>query len=341
MPPTFTHGYALLIGVTESQVAGWALPDVTKDISALFAVLAHPDSCGYPAANIKTIAGPAATRQGILDGLGWLAARLPADTSGNATAVIYYSGHGWRAEPSQPQQAPVYYLLPYDVRESAVRSRSLRAEDFAAEIAALAPRRLLVLLDCCHAGGMGVKALAAAPGFAGAAIPPALLMAGEKAITPAAKGLAALALSAGRAVLSSSQGYQPSYMRRDGAMSIFTYHLIEALTGHARPAAGATEVLVSDVMSHVWRRVPASARQDWGEDQQPDYQISGNFPVALLVGGQGLGKGIAPPNPVQPLASASPAVSQIMYGAGVQVASDQTVHGDLIVGGDKIGVRDL
>ncbi|MBM4457819.1 MAG: hypothetical protein FJ011_08680 [Chloroflexi bacterium] len=152
---------------------------------------------------------------------------------------------------------------------------------------------------------------------------------------------AALALSAGRAVLSSSQGYQPSYMRRDGAMSIFTYHLIEALTGHARPAAGATEVLVSDVMSHVWRRVPASARQDWGEDQQPDYQISGNFPVALLVGGQGLGKGIAPPNPVQPLASASPAVSQIMYGAGVQVASDQTVHGDLIVGGDKIGVRDL
>ena len=72
---------------------------------------------------------------------------------------------------------PAYYLIPYDVREATVRTRSLRAEDFAAEIAALLPKRLLVLLDCCHAGGMGFKELApvanaTATGFVGAAIPP-------------------------------------------------------------------------------------------------------------------------------------------------------------------------
>ncbi len=50
-------------------------------------------------------------------------------------------------------------------------------------------------------------------------------------------------------------------------------------------------MLVSDVMGHVWRRVPESARQDWAKDQQPDYQVSGNFPVALLLGGKGLSKG--------------------------------------------------
>ena len=71
--------------------------------------------------------------------------------------MIYYTGHGWRDTASSP---PAYYLIPYDVRETAVRARSLRAEDFAAEIAALQPKRLLVLLDCCHAGGMGVKELA-------------------------------------------------------------------------------------------------------------------------------------------------------------------------------------
>lgn len=84
-------------------------------------------------------------------------------------------------------------------------------------------------------------------------------------------------------------------------MSIFTYHLIEALTGHARPAAGATEALVSDVMGHVWRRVPQSARAEYDADQQPDYQVSGNFPVALLLGGQGVGKGVAAPDPLAPL----------------------------------------
>lgn len=331
METEFPHGYALLIGVTESQVARWALPVVARDVAALSAVLAHPDRCAYPAANVKTVTGPAATRGGILDGLAWLAGRLAADAGGNATAVIYYSGHGWRRGDD------VYYLLPYDVREGAgglpQPASALPAADFAAAVADLAPRRLLVVLDCCRAAGMGVKDAA---GFASAALPPALLMEGEKGVVAGAQGLEALAQGAGRAVLSSSQGSQLSYMRRDGAMSIFTYHLIEALTGHARPAEGAAEVLVSDVMSHVWRRVPASARADAAAEQQPDYRVSGNFPVALLLGGQGVGKGATPPDPLEPLPAAGPAVSQALAGRGVQVGRDQTVQGDLVLG-DKIG----
>ena len=129
---------------------------MAKDITALSEVLAHPERCAYPAENIKTIVGPAATRQGIIDGLDWLEERLHADTSGNATAVIYYTGHGWRDKPATPR------LLPHPLRCAGDgRARPLlRAEDFAAEIAALQPKRLLVLLDCCHAGGMGVKELA-------------------------------------------------------------------------------------------------------------------------------------------------------------------------------------
>ena len=121
-------------------------------------------------------------------------------------------------------------------------------------------------------------------------------------------------------------------------MSIFTYHLIEALTGHAAPADGATEVLVSDVMSHVWRRVPASARAEAGAEQEPDYRVSGNFAVALLLGGRGLGKGIAAPDPLLTPAEPPPAssVTQTMGGSGVQVGRDQTVQDDLVVG-NKIG----
>ena len=210
MTHTFTHGYALLIGVDASQVDRWALPAVAKDIAAVAGVLAHPERCGYPAANIKTLTGLAATRAGILDGLAWLAERLAADASGNATAVIYYSGHGWR------RASDAYYLLPYDVRATAAGlpqpASALPAADFAAAVADLAPRRLLVLLDCCHAAGMGVKDAA---GFESVALPPALLMGAEKGVAAGAKGLETLAQGAGRAVLSSSQGTQPSYLRRD------------------------------------------------------------------------------------------------------------------------------
>lgn len=141
-------------------------------------------------------------------------------------------------------------------------------------------------------------------------------------------------------------------------MSIFTYHLIEALTGHAQPLAGATEVLVSDVMSYVTRTVPQSARQQAGAAQTPDFQISGNFPVALFLGGKGLSKGEAPPDPA--MLNSNPAADRsINTGGGAYIAGnvkvegggdfvgrDQNIYrdevkGNKIVGGDEITVGDI
>jgi len=336
MAELFANGYALLVGVTQSQAPGADLPDVAKDIAAVYGVLTDPQRCAYPAANAQTLVGEAATRQGILEGLDWLRQSLQSDGSGNATALIYYSGHGWRDASSAP---PVYYLIPYDVRRETVRSRALRAEDFAAEVAALNPHRLLVVLDCCHAGGMGVKDVIAASGWVNSAASPALLISDSPGTISgeAAKGLDLLSRGSVRAVLSSSQGAQLSYMRKDGKMSIFTYHLIEALTGHARPAEGATEVLVSDVMGHVWRRVPESARRDWNEDQQPDYQMTGNFPVALLSGGKGLSKDMVPPDPLAPGHPTGMMGSpQINTGGGAFIAGNVYTRGGAFVGRDKI-----
>ena len=182
------------------------------------------------------------------------------------------------------------YLIPYDLNLRRMRSSAIRAADFADAVAQLTPRRLLVVLDCCHAAGMAVKQAAPAP-FASAAIPPALFR-------TEAKSLAAgrLASGAGRAVLSSCQPGEHSYLRADGHMSIFTFHLIEALTGHAQPSGGAPEVLVSDLASYLQRSVRQSARAQHGAEQNPVPQLAGNFPVALVLGGDGLGKGQAAPD---------------------------------------------
>jgi hypothetical protein len=359
MTNQFTHGYALLIGVDENAVAGWALPDVAKDVAALAQVLTHPERCAYPEGNVKVIRGKEATRQGILDGLEWLQDRIQADQSKDATAVVFYTGHGWCDEVAGSGD---FYLIPYDVKQTKIKSYALPATAFAEAVGELQPQRLLVVLDCCHAAGMGVKDVASAlpAGYAGAALAPGALMGGEKAVRdPSAKGLEALAEGHGRAVLSSSTGDQKSYLRKDRKMSIFTYHLIEALTGHAQPQEGATEVLVSDVMSHVTRRVPHSVKADWGQVQEPDYQVSGNFPVALLLGGQGLSKGQPAPDPLG--ASAGQAEGKmerkvdtgggafvggnVNTGGGDFVGRDKHVHGDEVhgdkVGGDKITVGNI
>ena len=331
----FANGYALLIAVNDNAVLDYALRDVEKDIVAVEAALKHEERCSYDPAHVKVIMDKDVTRQAILDGLDWLEAQIQKDATGNATALIYYSGHGWRDESISP---PAYYLIPYDMRPGPIPPRALHAEDFAAAVSALTPRRLLVILDCCHSGGMNVKEVKpTVGGFVPAPIPAALFMSGAKGVVPAegAKGLETLSLGTGRAVLSSSQGLQPSYIRKDRKMSIFTFHLIEALTGHPRPVEGATEVLVSDVMGHVWRCVPESAQQDWGKDQQPDYQVCGNFPVALLLGGKGLSKGAVAPDPLAPLAAAASSTvfdqrGQTVHGPQTNIAGD--VHGPVLSG---------
>jgi hypothetical protein len=353
MAEQFSSGYALLIAVDENAVPKLALPVVAKDIAALEEVLIHPERCAYPRENVKVIKGKDASRANILDQLEWLEDRIKTDASGNATAVVYYTGHGWRDKAADPDE---FYFIPYDVREDKIRSRALRAGDFADAVEAIGPQRLLVVLDCCHAGGMGVKDVMSLPaGYAQAAFAPAVLMGGEEAPAgPGAKGLEQLAEGRGRAVLSSSTGEQRSYIRHDGEMSIFTFHLIEALTGHAQPQEGATDVLVSDVMSYVYRHVPRSAREAYGRDQDPDFQVSGVFPIALLLGGAGWSKGQMAPDPLEKLPKAAEERTPLRVdtgggayiGGGVKVSRgdlvgrDQITYGDR-VRGDKITTGDI
>ncbi len=323
--PTFAHGYALLIAVNENQIPNYALPTVAKDATAVRDVLIHPQRCAYPADNVRLLLGREATREGIRAGLAWLKERIAADSSGDATAVFFYSGHG-AYNPDDNS----YYLLPYDLRRPIIDSLHSRFADLAAEIEQVRPRRLMVILDCCHAGGMGIKGedLLAEDGL-------------RKSAAPAeARPVVALARGQGRAALSSSAAAESSYVRSDRAMSIFTYHFVEALTGHAQ-AEGATEVLVSDIMGHVSRTVSASARAEYDAPQTPVYQTSGeNFPVALLLGGKGLSKGVALPSPTAPLPAASgPTVNT---GGGAFFAGPVSAAGDIqagrkTVGGDEIG----
>lgn len=318
----FTNGYALIIAVNENRVPAYALPAVGRDAIALRDVLAHPRRCAYPPHNVRLLMGSAATRAGIEAGLSWLRERLDADPSGNATAVLFYSGHGVYSPADRS-----YYLLPYDAGTPLAASL-VRATDLAAEVEQVQPRRLLVALDCCHAGGMGIKGDALAPGTGY-----------QKMAAPAeVRPIAALSQGQGRAVISSSTADESSYIRADRRMSIFTYHLVEALTGHAQPE-GATEVLVSDVMGYVSRAVPRSARAAYNVSQTPVYQMSGeNFPVALVLGGAGAGKGQPLPDPLAALPAAPGQQVTVHTGGGAYVSGGTlTAGGDINLGAKNVG----
>ena len=156
---TFKHGYALVIGVDQNAVTSWSLPAVTHDVLALRETLVDPRRCGYPEGNVRVLTGKDATRSKIEQELERLRGCIERDSE--ATAVVYFSGHGHRVwSPGTGKQE--YFLLPYDVRAIDSNGQlvpntetALPAVVFARKIEEIEPQRLLVVLDCCHAGGMG------------------------------------------------------------------------------------------------------------------------------------------------------------------------------------------
>jgi Caspase domain len=274
MSDTFTHGYALLIGVGECAYPKWSLPVTVKDVQALRSILIDPNLCAYPNndQHIRLLYDAAATRTAILDGLVWLKEQAAADPE--STVVIYYSGHGWLDQSTEP-----YYLIPHDVEPFDIPSSALSAVDFTDALRQIQSQRLLVIIDCCHAQGMA----AAKTGEADLKLPHGFVPA-----VPVKGLLDELAKGEGRAVFTSCRESQKSWIRNDGSMSIYTYHLIEALQGAANQP-GDTKVGVADLLRHLDRTVPESASQEYQATQEP--WLSGettNFPIALLRGGKGL-----------------------------------------------------
>ncbi len=273
------NAHALLIGVGRCRHAEWSLPVAARDVLGLHKTLADPTLCAYPAERIRVLINEGASREGILAAVKDLAGHAANDP--DATFLIYYSGHGWRHVGDDGER---YFLIPYDVRPHELLSSALPADDFIRSLRSLRSRRLLVMIDTCHAAAMAdakdLPVESIPDGFARNPLPKSLV---EKLVENLASG-------EGRAVFLSCGESQKSWFRPEGSLSFFTHHLICALEG-AACAAGERFVKVSSLMSHVGKEVPRSAEQI-GQKQTPFFKFeTQDFPVALIRGGKGMPTG--------------------------------------------------
>ena len=274
MTLAFTSGYALLVGVGQCAEPQLSLPVTVKDTQTLRKILVSPELCAYPDddQHLRLLHDEEATQQAILNGLEWLKAQATADP--DATVIVYYSGHGWIETASGN-----YYLIPHDFDSYDWRNTALSAQTFNQALRQIPAKRLLVILDCCHAAGMATPKENV--------LKPRL----PKGIVPTAdpKGLIdALAQGEGRVVFTSCRGEQKSWIRPDNTLSLYTHHLVEALQG-AASQPGATEVTVFDLANHLGKAVPNSAAA-MGQQQDPRFEMAETerFSIALLQGGKGL-----------------------------------------------------
>lgn len=245
MSELYSLGYAVVVGV------GRDLPVTVSDAQGIAKSLCDSFRCAYPTDQVRLLTEEKAGREGILTSLDWL-----ADAAGlDATAIVYFSGHG--------SEIPDYYLIPNDYQKANVAGTAISSKLFTDKLRAIKAKKLVVLLDCCHAGGQAeAKELETK-----SPLPPQVI---EE-----------LSKSSGRVIIASSRKNEVSWT--GSPYSVFTGALLEALAGYgAFERDGYARLL--DLAMYVGRMVPNRTKGQ----QNPIIKVANledNFALAYYAGG--------------------------------------------------------
>lgn len=249
MSMIFSSGYGLVIG------AGGDLPGTIDDANGLANILTDPTRCAYPTSQVQVLTGDGAKRNQILNALDNLEYHTRKDN--DALALIFFSGHGL--------ELPDYYLMPngYDVKD--LNQTAISGKEFTEKIGRIAAKKIIIILDCCHAGGM--------TDFKG----------GHFTNSPLPTELVdALKNGKGKVLLASSRKDEVSFT--GSPYSAFTAALFEGLAGYGSSEQdGYARVL--DIAIWTGRKVPDRTN----DKQHPIIKVSNlenNFPLAYYSSGE-------------------------------------------------------
>ena len=138
---------ALCVGVSQYQVQKISLEFADKDATAMAGVLGREKGSLYSGAISSTLTNQQATHQRVLDALDTLAGQVTrADT-----AVVVFSGHGWRS----PDKS--FYFATHEIDPSmdeSIARTALQWSEVTEKLSRLSERskHVVVLLDACHSG---------------------------------------------------------------------------------------------------------------------------------------------------------------------------------------------
>lgn len=289
-------GRALLVGVSRYASVDDLPQAVRSDVQDLKALLQDAGTCGLAPASVGALLDGEATADKLRRKLRDMA----AVSTEEELFLFYFSGHGHRKTVGGTERT---WLLPHDADLTDLDRTALSADELRDIMGAVVSKRQVILVDACHAGGLGA-AKSTGPHPAGFA----------------KSGVDALAAGAGRALLSSSRADEKSLILQGERNSVFTAALLEALRGAATDR-GDGLVGVLDVFEYVSRTVPARA------DQHPVLRaddLEGNFPLARRSTSITMPKpGSAPEDAAKLLATlypAGPTQDQIWARSGGDVA---------------------
>ena len=300
------NAHALVIGIATYHYVNPLPPTVLKDARDIHSLLVDPQHCAYPPQNVQLLLDAQATQMAIRQALADLAGQGNPD----ATVLIYLSSHGGRIE-SGPYAGE--YLLPVDATYTSAQSlaeTAISGAEFTAALRSIPACKLVVIFDCCHAGGIGQP---------------------KEAIAPELKSLPesyydTLKSGRGRVILASSRSTESSWILPGASNSLFTQHLLAGLRGGAPGPGGVIRIF--DLFHYLQPRVTADQ-----PNQHPIFkaEVEDNFPVALYLGGKAA--------PLPPVALAGDYIYDVFISYRQQEPDKMWVRKTLLPGLEREGLH--
>lgn len=180
-------------------------------------------------------------------------------TGQDAEVVVYYSGHGMRA---QEGDKPASFLLPVDVHAADAEINGYPLDMLYRHLGGLGAQRVLVMLEACFSGQSG-----GGPLIEHSAI----------AIVP----IISAEVPAGVTVLSAAKANQTAYWDRTNQHGFFTEYLLRGLYGAAGHAG---QVSLLDLHHYLERQVPGAVEDAGYRGQTPSLQSRTPEAITLPVG---------------------------------------------------------
>jgi hypothetical protein len=249
--------YGMIIGIAQYQNIKPLPATIIKDANDIYNVLTDPDCGSYPAENVQLITDQQATREGILQAFDQLSKQCDAESS----AFIYISSHGGQIE-SGPFLGE--YLLPVETNaktEQQLASSAISGEQFTECLQSIHARKLVVIFDCCHSGGIGQPKDPSEPVF-------------KSGFSDQYYDW--LKVGRGRVIFASSSSDELSWIMSGSTNSLFTGHLLQGLKGGAAGPDGLVRIF--DLYDFIQPKVVSEQPK-----QHPVFkaEVEENFPIAF------------------------------------------------------------
>jgi hypothetical protein len=215
----FWQRWAVVIGISKYQDTRIpSLRYASNDAELFYKWIISPSGGKYAPANVKVLLDQDGSFKNIRDALFvWLKQAIEEDV-----VTIYFAGHG---SPDSPDTPDNLFLLPYDVQYDSIATTGFPMWDIETALKRfIKAKKVIVIADACHAGGVGQSFDIARRANRGLKVNP--ISSGFQNLSKVGDGICIISAS-------DDKQFSQENAKWGGGHGVFTYFLLKGLKKEA------------------------------------------------------------------------------------------------------------